>query len=152
MSFRTLLAATIGVAFGGLSVAQGALIVNDSFDTYANQAAFDVVWTPIGTAAPTSAVLSSTQSVSSPNSVQVPAESTTNGKNRNRQSFSETSTLSSSGNLGIGDQLTWSFDSYDSNSAAAPYRQFSNLQDSTAPTATNQLVAMGLNNNQSSTN
>src|SRR3954463_2015678 len=109
MGFRALLAATIGGGFGGLSVGQRGPIVNDSFDTYANQAAFEAVWTPIGTVAPTSAVLSSTQSVSSPNSVQVPAESTTNGKNRNRQSFSETSTLSSSGNLGIGDQLTWSF-------------------------------------------
>jgi|SRR3954471_24740958 hypothetical protein len=152
MSFRTLLAAALGVVFGGLSVAHGALIINDSFDTYANQAAFEAVWTPIGTVAPTSAVLSSTQSVSSPNSVQVPAESTTNGKNRNRQSFSETSTLSSSGNLGIGDQLIWSFDFYDSNAAASPYRQYSNLQDSTAPSGTNQLISMGMNNNQSSAN
>jgi hypothetical protein len=140
------------VAFGGLSVAQGALIINDSFDTYANQAAFEAVWTPIGTVAPTSAVLSTTQSVTAPNSIQVPAEATTSGKYRNRQSFAETSTLSSSGNLGIGDQLIWSFDFYDSNSAASPYRQYSNLQDSTAPSATNQLISMGMNNNQTVTN
>src|SRR3954447_12673645 len=99
MSIRTYLTAAI-LASSGLSVARGALIINDNFDTYANQAAFEAVWTPIGTVAPISAALSSAQSVSPSNSVQVPAESTTSGKNRNRQSFSETSTVSSSGNLG----------------------------------------------------
>src|SRR4051812_22153653 len=98
MNLRIYLAAAI-LACSSLTVAQGAMIINDNFDGYADQAAFQAVWTPIGTVAPTSAVLSSAQSVSSSNSVQVPAESTTSGKYRNRQSFSET------GSLAIGDQL-----------------------------------------------
>ena len=35
----------------------------------------------------------------------------------------------------------------DADPTAAPYRQYANLQDG-SPTATNQLVSMGLNNNQ----
>ncbi len=68
------------------------------------------------------------------------------------RSFSETSTQSSSGNLGIGDQIIWSFDFYDTNPAGSPQRNFANLQDTTAPGSTNQLISMGLNNNQSATN
>ena len=33
---------------GGLSVADGATIVSDNFDGYADQAAFEASWTPIG--------------------------------------------------------------------------------------------------------
>ena len=43
------------LASSGLSVAQGAIILSDSFDTYANQAAFEAAWPPIGTVAPISA-------------------------------------------------------------------------------------------------
>jgi hypothetical protein len=96
-------------------------------------------------------VLSTAQASSAPNSVQGPGTATS-GQHRNQRIFTETSTLSSSGNLGIGDQLIWSFDFYDSAPTGAPQRNHSNLQDSTAPSGANQLVAMGFNNNQSGAN
>ena len=92
--------------------ASAVLIVNDNFDSYANQAAFQAVWTPIGTTAPTSAVLSTAQASSSPQSIQNPG-TLTNAQYRNQLSFTETSTFSSAGNLGIGDKVIWSFDFYD---------------------------------------
>src|SRR3972149_5944399 len=49
-------------------------------------------------------------------------------------------------------QLVWSFDFYDVNPTNAPSRNYSNLQDTTAPGSTNQLVAMGFNNNQTGAN
>jgi hypothetical protein len=141
--------ATVLVASG----ARAATILSDNFDGYADQAAFQAAWPAIGTDTTfPSGLLQSTNSLSSPNAVQNPAESTTNNRYRNRRSFSETSTFASSGNLGVGDQLVWSFDFYDSDSTKAPARNYSNLQDSTAPTATNQLISMGLNNNQTSAN
>jgi hypothetical protein len=96
-------------------------------------------------------LLSTAQASSPTHGIQVPG-TLANNQYRNRKTFAETSTLSSSGNLGIGDVLTWSLDFYDSNSASSPSRNFSNLQDSTAPSLTNQLIAMGLNNNQSVAN
>jgi len=146
MSQRTFYLAAIGCAVLGFAAprAGAQVLVNDSFDTYADQAAFEAVWTPIGTVAPISAVLSQTQAVSPPNSVQVPANSATNNQNRNRRTFAETGTASPS------TQTVFSFDFFDSNSGVSPYRQFSNLQDSTAPSATNQLISMGLNNNLTS--
>src|SRR5947207_1369372 len=133
------------------SKSSAAVLLSDSFDGYANQAAFEAVWPAIGTVAPTSCVLSTAQSVSAPNSIQVPGNLTT-GQYRNRRSFSETSTLASSGNLGIGDQVIWSFDFYDSLPTASPARNSCNLQDGTAPSATNQLVSLGFNNNQTGAN
>lgn len=150
MKLHTCLTAAL-LACSGLSVAQGAMIINDNFDSYANQAAFEAVWTPIGTVAPISGELSTAQASSTPQSVRNPGTATSN-QSRNQQIFSETSTLSSSGNLGIGDKLIWSFDFYDSDPTANPQRNYSNLQDSTAPSGTNQLIAMGFNNNQTSAN
>jgi hypothetical protein len=150
MNLRIVLSAAL-VAGTSLSVAQGAIIVSDNFDSYANQAAFEAVWTPIGTTAPTSGVLSTAQASSAPNSIQGPG-TTTNAQYRNQVTFAETSTLSSSGNLGIGDKLIWSFDFYDSAPTGSPQRNHSNLQDSTAPGSTNQLIAMGFNNNQTGAN
>jgi hypothetical protein len=126
--------------------ASAATIISDNFDGYANQAAFEAVWPAIGTVAPQSAELSTAQSVSAPNSIRVPGNSTTNGNNRNRRTFADTAALTAS------NPITWSFDFYDSNAAASPYRNFSNLQDTTAPSGTNQLIAMGLNNNQTVAN
>jgi hypothetical protein len=150
MRIRAFLIATFLVA-GQFILAHGALIVNDNFDGYANQAAFEAVWTPIGSGSPSGGVLSTAQSVSAPNSVQVPGTATSN-QYRNQRTFAETSTLSSSGNLGIGDTLTWSFDFYDSAPTGSPQRNSANLQDTTAPSATNQLVSMGFNNNQTGAN
>ncbi len=131
--------------------ASAVFVLSDNFDSYANQAAFEAAWPAIGTTAPLSGVLSTTQASSSPNSIYNPG-TTTGSQSRNRRAFSETSTLSTSGNLGIGDQLIFSFDMYDSAPAASPARNYVNLQDSTAPSATNQLVAMGFNNNQTGGN
>ncbi len=124
------------------------VVVSDNFDSYANQAAFEAVWTPIGTVAPISAVLSTAQSVSAPNSVQVPGYTTASGSYRNRQSFAETGNVAAGG-----PSLEFSFDFYDVGTTASPspQRNYVNLQDTTAPGATNQLVSLGMNNNQTST-
>lgn len=136
---------------GSVSGAHAGLILSDNFDGYADQAAFEAAWTPIGTVVPKSGVLSTAQSSSSPQSIQVPGTATSS-QYRNQRSFTETSTFSSSGNLGIGEKVIWSFDFYDSAPTGAPARNYSNLQDTTAPAGTNQLVSMGLNNNQSGAN
>jgi hypothetical protein len=146
--FMTLFAGLLGLA-GGLPTANAALILSDKFDQYADQAAFEAAWTPIGTVAPISGDLST----ANPNQVAVPDKSievdgelSVNGKQRNQRTFTETGGASPTQNM------FFSFDFYDSNGAASPYRQHSNLQDTTAPSGTNQLIAMGLNNNQTVAN
>jgi len=149
---------TAALAGSTLSTSHAATIVSDNFDGYANQAAFEAVWPAIGTTgdlAKKSAQLSTTQATSVPNSVFVPVSTTATAaltEFRNRRSFAETSTLASSGNLGIGDTITWSFDFYDSITGGNPQRNYANLQDTTAPGGTNQLVSMGFNNNQTGAN
>ena len=145
----TRLFALAALAAGTLSAgrADAAMIVNDNFDSYANQAAFEAVWPAVGT----SAALSSAQASSAPNSVLVAgsiAPATTSG--RNRQSFAETSTIGTIADMTT--KISFSFDFYDSAPTGAPQRNYVNLQDTTAPTATNQLVALGFNNNQSGAN
>src|SRR5438552_1422892 len=124
---------------------QAQILVNDNFDGYANQAAFETVWVPIGTTAPISGTLSTVQSVSAPNSIEI-LGTATNNQQRNQRVFAETGTPSPTS------RIVFSFDFFDSNAAVAPYRQDSNLLDTTAPSATNQLIAMGLNNNQTTAN
>ncbi|HSU53597.1 MAG TPA: PEP-CTERM sorting domain-containing protein [Candidatus Dormibacteraeota bacterium] len=121
-----------------------ATLVQDNFDSYANQAAFESVWAPIGTVAPLSAELSIAQASSGPNSIRVPGTAS-NSQSRNRLSFAETGLPSVT-------LITWSFDYYDSAPAASPQRNFANLQDTTGPSGTGQLISMGLNNNQTSAN
>jgi hypothetical protein len=121
----------------------------DKFDQYADQAAFQAAWPAIGTTAPQSADLSTANpnQIAVPDkSVEVDAEASVNAKQRNQRIFAET------GNPSPTQNIVFSFDFYDSNAAAAPYRQHSNLQDSTAASATNQLISMGLNNNQTVAN
>ena len=121
--------------------AQAAVVVDDNFDSYANQAAFNAVWPAIGSDATNpSGLLSTSQASSAPNSIQVPGTAV-NNQYRNRRTFTDTPVLA------IGDQLVWSFDFYDSAPAANPQRNYSNLQDTTAPSGTPQLIAMGMNNN-----
>lgn len=128
------------------SMASAAVIVNDNFDSYANQAAFQAAWPAIGSdgTAP-SGLLSTTQKVSAPNAIRIPG-TTLNNQYRNRRTFTETGTVDTA------TQIVWSFDFYDSAPTASPQRNFANLQDTTAPTGTNQLVAMGFNNNQTGPN
>jgi hypothetical protein len=130
----------LGVFLAGMVlVSQAASVFTDNFDTYANQAAFEAAWTPIGTIAPVSATLATDQASSPPQSIRVDGTATT-GQQRNQSSFAE------SGLVDTLTSITFSFDFYDSSAAAAPYRQFSVLQDGTG-TATGQLIGMGLNNN-----
>lgn len=144
MRIRKLLLSA-AIAASGAIPASAALIVNDNFDSYTDQANFEATWVPIGTAAPLSATLSTAQSVSPTKSVQVPGTAA-NNQYRNQRTFAETGTLA------IGDTLTWSFDFYDSAPTGAPQRNHANLQDNAAPTLTNQLVSMGFNNNQTGAN
>ena len=136
--------AALATASSFSSRADAAIIVSDNFDSY-TQATFEAAWTPIGTVAPLSAELSSAQSVSPSNSIRVPGTAA-NSQSRNRRTFADTTAI------GIGSQLVWSFDFYDSAPTGAPQRNYSNLQDTTAPGATNQLIAMGFNNNQTGAN
>lgn len=125
---------------GFASISEAATLIDDNFDSYTTQAAFEAAW-PI-VAAP-SGVLVSTQSVSSANSIYYGAN--TSNVQRNGHSFAE------SGNPALNNIVKFSFDFFDSNAAASPYRQYANLQDGTAPSASGQLVSMGLNNNLLST-
>src|SRR5690349_4266511 len=87
-------------------VSQAQVLVNDNFDGYASQAAFEAVWTPIGTTAPLSAELSTAQASSGLNSIRGPG-TTVNAQSRNRLTFAE------SGALGALSLISWSFDFYD---------------------------------------
>jgi hypothetical protein len=146
---------TLSLAVAAASVlwtvqSHAAVIINDNFDSYADQAAFQAAWPAAGTTTTTSlqsAQLSTAQSASPSQSVFVPVSTTaaaTATEYRNRRSFTDIAALTTS------TQLVWSFDFYDSNAAAAPQRNYSNLQDTTAPGLTNQLISLGLNNTQSS--
>jgi hypothetical protein len=112
--------------------ASGAILLSDNFDSYADQAAFNVAWPAIGT----SGTLSTTQSVTAPNSIH-----NSTAAHRNQATFTESGTPSAT------NPITFSFDFYDSNATASPYRHHTNLQDGTGPTLGGQLIAMGLNNN-----
>ncbi len=111
--------------------------MQDSFDGYADQAAFQAVWTPIG--ATPSGTLTNGQSVSAPNSINFATAA-----QRNERSFIE-SGLPATSNV-----VRFSFDFFDSNAGLAPYRQYANLQDSTAASGAGQLISIGLNNNLTS--
>ncbi len=139
------LASALLAVTGCLSTASAALIVSDNFDGYADQAAFQAAWPAIGTVAPLSAELSIAQSSSAPQSIRVPG-TVTSSQSRNRRSFAE------SGTIDLTHRIVWSFDFFDILPTNAPSRNYSNLQDLIAPSGTNQLVAMGFNNNQTGAN
>jgi hypothetical protein len=143
MRLRLSLLAVLCVSTIGLSTAQAAIIVNDDMEGYASQANFEATWVPIGTVAPTSTEWS-TEQASSPTHSAKAAGTATNGQYRNRRTFAETGTVTPAG-----EKLIWSFDFYDTFNPAPnnPQRNYANLQDSTAPSGTPQLISMGLNNN-----
>jgi hypothetical protein len=118
--------------------ASAVLIVNDNFDSYTSTTDFTAAWPVL---AGGGATISTTQSVSAPNSVKFDASPATQ---RNQKIVTETGVPSAT------NTIRFSFDFYDSNAAVAPYRQQHNLQDGTAPTSSGQLVSMGLNNNLTS--
>jgi hypothetical protein len=117
--------------------AQAAVFLDEHFDSYADQAAFQSVWT-VGTA---STMLTNAQSVSPNQSVQGLTTAT-----RNTLSVGEIGSLN-----GSSDTVIFRFNFYDSAGSAAAYRQFAELDDSASPTSSGQLFAMGLNNNITST-
>jgi hypothetical protein len=133
----------VGVAAILPLLSQAQVLVNDNFDGYANQAAFEAAWPVVGTLP--SGVLSTAQAVSSPNSIYNAGTAVATSAMRNSLSFTESGTASAL------TTISFSFDFFDGNAAAQPYRSHSNLQDGTAPGSYGQLVAMGLNNNQVST-
>ena len=129
------------ILFAGASLllwvgsANAAVLLSDNFDGYADQAAFNAVWpAQVGTGG----TLSTLQFLSSPNSVNFPLTAQRNGR-----SYTE------SGNPSALNAITFSFDFYDSNAGASPYRQVCQLIDG-AGSASGQLVSLGMNNNQSS--
>ena len=153
MKIRTFLTALL-LGCGTLSVAHGAMIVNDSFDSYADTAAFTAAWPVVG-ALPSGTIVTN-RSVSAPQSAHYAGTAVAASAERNGKSFAETDTFSSDGtggsNLPIGDKLIWSFDFYDS-ATGNPQRNYANLQDGASPATSPpaQLISMGLNNNQGST-
>jgi hypothetical protein len=122
-------------------VSTAAVLLSDNFDGYADQASFEAAWTPIGTTAPVSGTLATDQASSATQSIRVSGTATSN-QQRNQRSFAE------SGIVTTTTVIVFSFDFYDSNASAAPYRQYSSLQDGATATGTGQIVAMGLNNSQ----
>lgn len=144
MKFSLSMFLAAAAALLGLSSAHAATIVSDSFE-YADQAAFEAAWPAIGSVAPISGELSTAQASSPTKSIRNPGTATSS-QSRNRLTFAET------GSIATSNKVIWSFDFYDSNGTNSPARNFSNLQDTTAPSGTNQLVAMGLNNNQTGAN
>ncbi|MEO7514200.1 MAG: hypothetical protein ABIW93_00190 [Verrucomicrobiota bacterium] len=116
------------------------VLLFDNFDSYADSIAFSNVWNEV-LASKITGTLTSATNVSAPNSVSYD----TTGTNRNGRSFTETGLPAAT------NAITFSFDFYDSNAALSPYRQFVNLQDGASPGVSVQLIAMGLNNNLSST-
>jgi hypothetical protein len=112
------------------------ILLNDNFDTYLNQEAFLASWPAVGTVA--SGTLVSTQSVSGANAINYAITA-----QRNEKTFTETG-------IPTGNAIRFSFDFYDSDAAASPYRQYANLQDGAGPTGSGQLISLGLNNNLTS--
>jgi hypothetical protein len=128
----TLLASVLCASTAGATV-----FLNDNFDSYANQTAFQAAWTPVTVAA----TLSLDQSVS-------PSQSVLAGPSSQRS----LRTIGEIGNLtGSSDVIDFSFNFYDSNGSGPAYREYAELDDSTAPSGSGQLFAMGLNNNLIST-
>ena len=134
---RTL--ATLAAGFLLPAAANAAILLQDNFDGYADQAAFNAAWPNVATPN-VSGTLSNLQAVSAPNSVNYQTTA-----QRNERTFAESGTPTAA------NPITFSFDFYDSNGGLAPYRQFTDIQDGASPSLGGQLIAMGLNNNMTLT-
>src|SRR5688572_2155635 len=91
------------------SQASAAIFLQDSFDTYADQAAFEAAWPIVGTLP--SGVLPTAQSATAPNSVHNVGTTVATETNRNQRSFTETDIP----NIALDNVIRFSFDFYDSN-------------------------------------
>ena len=125
-------AAILGIA-AFTNDASAVVLLQDNFDSYADQAAFLAAWpATVGTGN----TLSNALSLSAPNSINLPITA-----QRNDRSFAE------SGNPAALNVIRFSIDFFDPNSAAAPYRQVATLIDG-AGSSSGQLISLGMNNNQ----
>jgi hypothetical protein len=136
---RLLLLAPAFACLALVHSSNGAVFLNEHFDSYADQTAFQTAWPISGTA---STVLNNEQAVSASQSVKGLTTAT-----RNALSIGEVGFLN-----GSADTVIFRFNFYDSNAGAAAYRQYAELNDGSAPASAGQLFAMGLNNNIASTN
>jgi len=126
------------------------VLFEDNFDSYADQAAFEAVWPPFPNAAIPSGqhlslTLSNEQSVSPTQSAKNPGVTTAQGTNespRNRLFFTD-SGLPAPENL-----VHFEFNFYDSAEGGNPYRSYTGIFNSAAPSSSGGLVQMGMNNNQ----
>jgi hypothetical protein len=148
MSRFTLVIAVALVALACVaSNTQAAILLDDDFDGYANQAAFVAAWPASGTGTTTngnSGVLTTDQAFSLPNGVRpAPVAAGTTAGFRNDRNFGETA-------ASVSQQIEWSFRYYDVNGTAAAYREYSEMVNG-AGTGTADIIAMGLNNNIAST-
>jgi hypothetical protein len=150
---RYLLFMTALLVLAGGSSARAVDLLSDNFDSYADQAAFVAAWPRYEFGSVTSdAQLVQDEADSPPNSV-FNAGTLTNAQQRNMRHFDQ---------LGFSeptDKIVWSFDFFDSAPAASPSRNHANFHDQisdedvhAAPVATNQLISMGLHNNQTAGN
>jgi hypothetical protein len=114
-----------------------AIFLNETFDGYADQAAFQAAWTPVAA----TELLTTEQFTSAGQAVKGLTTAA-----RNQRSVGEIGALT-----GSSDKIIFRFNYYDSAGAASAYRQFAELDDSSAPGASGQLFAMGLNNSIAST-
>ena len=144
-------AAIVAVALVSLIAtrAQAAISFSDTFEGYADQAAFEAAWPAFVSTSTTMTtgvfVTTGGGAGGSTKWVQQPAQAA-NNQNRNMRNVGESATVSAT-NL-----VAFSFDFFDSNAAAAPQRNHSNVHDGgVSPVGSGQLVSMGLNNNLSST-
>jgi hypothetical protein len=130
-----------------ISTAQAVVVFEDNFDSYTTQAELDAVWPVLpGTAAGVtyeSVRLSQDQSTSAPNSALTPAQPTGATLLQRSSHDFDTQTFAA-----VGDKIVYSFDFYDSNAPAAAYREYAEIRSSAFGNGTNQLIAIGLSNNQ----
>jgi hypothetical protein len=141
MPLRFATAFVVGVMLSAPVSAETVLLF-DNFDGYADQADFNNTWPPI--APQPSGTLSMEQAESLPHSVKfAPIATPTSGNAERNQRFFTESGAASASNL-----VHFEFDFFDTDAAAAPYRQFSGVLDSSAPNGSGALVQLGLNNNQ----
>jgi hypothetical protein len=125
----------------------------DPFE-YADQAAFDAVWSPV-TGKVNAFLVTEGPRFNPPDAsplVTPVSPSTTmaaflqDGTTRSEKAIGET------GNIAANNVVSYSFDFYDVDATVSPFRHHHNLQDSPAPGGANQLVSMGMNNNQALAN
>ena len=132
-------ASVIGITLVCLvSRAGAAILLSDDFDGYADQAAFNSAWPAVASPG-VSGTLTTAQAVSLPNSVNFQTSA-----QRNERAFAESGTPTAA------NPVTFSFDFYDTNGGAQPYRQYSGIQDGLG-TASGQQINMGLFNTMTST-